>query len=108
LCITARIVYLRDYFVVVFFFWNGDNLEFSVQRQWGLVESGWGGVGTESLIVLCLLIASKITTFLELEFNRAQTGLAIDDNVLGEGITRDFVLFTSHSTPNRTEKRGRI
>lgn len=95
MCITARIVYLRDYFVVVFFFWNGDNLEFSVQRQWGLVESGWGGVGTESLIVLCLLIASKITTFLELEFNRAQTGLAIDDNVLGEGITRDFVLFTS-------------
>lgn len=94
------IVYLRDYFIIVFFVvWNGDNLEFSVQHQWGLVESGWlGGVGTESLVFVCLLIASKITTFLELEFNRAQTGLAIDDDVLGEGITRDFVQFTSLET----------
>ena len=30
-----------------------------------------------------------------LEFNRAQTGLAIDDNVLGECITCDFVCFTT-------------
>jgi len=68
------------------------------------------GIGVEWVVLelrvlfFCLLFARKITTFLELEFNRAQTGLAIDDNVLGECITCDFVCFTTHSTPFNRKK----
>lgn len=35
-----------------------------------------------------------LSFFFMLELNRAQTGLAIDDNILGKCITRDFERFT--------------
>jgi len=42
------------------------------------------------------LLAAQLAAMLVLEFNRAQTGLAIDDNVLGKCITHDFEGFTGH------------
>jgi len=57
------------------------------------------------MVLLCkksLLIAAQLAATLVLELNRAQTGLAIDDNVLGKCITRDFVRFTGPLTHSNT------
>jgi len=45
-----------------------------------------------------LHIAAQLAATLVLELNRAQTGLAIDDNILGKCITRDFERFTGQPT----------
>jgi len=57
-------------------------------------------------MVLCkksLLIAAQLAATLVLELNRAQTGLAIDDNVLGKCITRDFIRCTGPTNPLSTK-----